>query len=532
MKKLLLITLALLSNFIFAQTQLSDYYDASAANRSEFSYNVVVRIQKNEGATSDAKRYTATLVQASPDPKGFYNANHDGKFYSCSQLGNVCNPNNYNRLSIKIFYSCNGQQKVTTVSLGSVNDQQFVPVVLGAGGSFCESIDFNSIEVFGAVLSPTHLEQIRVQINKLNAGSNPSSNSSGNPVSQTKATNTDIPANTSGNDPLAHFETDGKTLSNPMATKTSSGSGAVDSFNKGYQQGEQITEVATGIVDLFTPSPAQVAAKKAEYERQQKLADDLKWAAKEERFGKLYYDPLMVKANKGNEEARMILYFASYNLGSTKFVPERKEWFQQAFKNKNLDAISEMANLETKEGKEPINAVPYLKEAARLGSLDAMVELGKWYDSKGFTYDGITYIGGENAEKALAAFTEAAEKGSPNAMYYLGMIYKHGIIVDLSTGGVVNFRKKMHVTYAIAPDEKKAFEWFSKSLQPDYIASWYSKSKYYSNGSYFESNCYLELADMYRKGKVVAKDKDKAKAYEKLHEEYNSYENRNKRMTF
>ncbi|WP_309614541.1 tetratricopeptide repeat protein [Flavobacterium sp.] len=331
------------------------------------------------------------------------------------------------------------------------------------------------------------------------------------------------------NDPLAHFETDGKTLTNPMATKTSTGSSAVDSFTKGYQQGQQIGEVANGIVDLFAKSPERVQAEKAEYERQKKLSDDIEGEKKEIRFGKLYYYPLIDKANNGDENARMILYFASYDLLCTQFIPKRKEWFNQAYKNKNLDAILYVARTNAAEGKEYI---PLLQEAARLGSVDAMVELGKWFDSKSFTYSGVASIAGENPEKAIAAFTEAAEKGSPNASYYLGMIYKYGIIEDLSTGGIKNFRKKTHVTYAIAPDEKKAFEWFSKSLEPNYTASLFSIESWYMKGSYFESDCYLELADMYRKGKVVAKDKDKAKAYEKSHEEYNTYENEKKRRGF
>lgn len=154
-----------------------------------------------------------------------------------------------------------------------------------------------------------------------------------------------------------------------------------------------------------------------------------------------------------------------------------------------------------------------LEKAVRLGSVDAMVRLGEWYDLSA------EFKGGANAEFAFTAFTDAAEKGSPNAMYYLGMIYKYGLIEDLSTGGIRNYRKKTHVQYAVPINEQKAFEWFSKSIQPNYRPSIFTIGarefgRLTSGGSYFEKDAYNELAEMYRKGKVVAKDKQKAKELE------------------
>jgi hypothetical protein len=159
MKKTFLIALTLLTNFVFAQTQLSDYYDASSANRREFSYNIVVKIHKTTGATEYDTRYTATLVQASPDSKGFYNAYGDNKYYSCSQLGDVCKPNNLHLISIRLSYTCNGQQKADVVVFRNLNDVQQINTVYGAGGKLCESLDF-SMKVMGVVIEPIHLGQI------------------------------------------------------------------------------------------------------------------------------------------------------------------------------------------------------------------------------------------------------------------------------------------------------------------------------------------------------------------------------------
>jgi hypothetical protein len=192
MKKLLLIIFTFCTNVVFAQTQLSDYYDAGNANRPEFSYNVTVKIQKNEGAASDAKRYTATLVQASPDSKGFYNANYDKKYYTASQLGNIYNPNDIYLINVKIIYECYGKQYVTGIIFRNLNEQLYVPVVLGTGGKICESIDFNAIEVKSAVLNQVVYGEILKKIeqtgsSKANQINN--SNNSNNPLNNNTQSN-------------------------------------------------------------------------------------------------------------------------------------------------------------------------------------------------------------------------------------------------------------------------------------------------------------------------------------------------------
>lgn len=69
-------------------------------------------------------------------------------------------------------------------------------------------------------------------------------------------------------------------------------------------------------------------------------------------------------------------------------------------------------------------ALPYLESAISLGSVDAMVILADYYN---IAYENIN---NENSEKALKLYYRAAEAGSPNAMYKLGMIYKYGRAYD------------------------------------------------------------------------------------------------------
>ena len=62
----------------------------------------------------------------------------------------------------------------------------------------------------------------------------------------------------------------------------------------------------------------------------------------------------------------MTLYYSSYHLWCTEFVPLREEWLNRANKNNNLDAILEVS----RKSKDRISM---LENAAKLGSADAMV---------------------------------------------------------------------------------------------------------------------------------------------------------------
>ena len=68
--------------------------------------------------------------------------------------------------------------------------------------------------------------------------------------------------------------------------------------------------------------------------------------------------------------------------------------------------------------------------------------------------------------------------------------------------------------------KKIAFEWFSKSLMPDYKLSLFSRGTYYDKGSFFDKRSYYELSRMYKKGKAIQKDNQKA---EELMNSYNTY---------
>jgi TPR repeat protein len=309
----------------------------------------------------------------------------------------------------------------------------------------------------------------------------------------------DVP-NTSGDDtstnytPTSYTPTPTKTEIYVQAAATVVGS-LVDELNANYER------------KMALRAAESSANTKADLER------------KELKFNTVYM-PLMEKANNGDENARMILYYANQAYGRYEMVNKMRNWLDEAAENGNQDAELGMAGIKSDPYTNGYdNYVEYLEKIAKKGNVDALMMIASYYD---MSDKATPYPGGNDPIKALEYFIMAAEKGSPIAMYKLGMIYKYGRTPDTKNGN--GFLKKWHVKYDIIPDEKVAFEWFNKSLIPDYVESVYSRASMdYDvglNTSYFNSKTYLELADIYKKGKVVPKDKDKAVEFELLYRHY------------
>ena len=337
---------------------------------------------------------------------------------------------------------------------------------------------------------------------------NPITNTTTSNVPETKANPVQIPDSYKGN-PMT-YNTNSGSNTNPLTDNNSS---TTNEWQKNYQLGQ---DLGNTLVDIFSPSPAQLqkrANQLAEIYRQRDIKEGIEQKEREEKFGKLYYYPLMDRAEKGDYNAKMTLYYASYELRCTQFVPLRETWLTQAYKNKNLDALLEVG----KEIKEPKDKLLMLENAAKFGSADAMVMLGYWYSKKNISAYGGSYTGGENDKTALSWYEKAAEKNHPQALYYLGMIYKYGLTYFEA--------KKVYVKFNVIKDEKKAFDYFSKALENQQNISLYSRANHFVVDTHgdlgFNYNTYKELAIMYKNGKVV--EKDKIKAIE-LENKYKNYE--------
>jgi TPR repeat protein len=280
----------------------------------------------------------------------------------------------------------------------------------------------------------------------------------------------------------------------------------------------------------------------ANYERKQKIREtenNERWNRIDQRAMnrfKFYYDQLINLANSGNENAQMILYLESngnYGDDRAKALPLREVWYEKALKNKNTIALLTKINTSGYYIFEPYEEnKQLLHELADAGNVDAMVMLGLWYSQRpnrpSYIYKRTIYDtthghmkGGSNQELAIKYLTAAAEKGSPNAMYYLGLIYRDGKI------NIITYPLK----FKIEKNEKLAFEWFSKSIIPSYKESLYYThhiTNGFYNGSYFASSSYFALAEMYEKGQVVPKDIEKAQELRRLGEERYEYIRKNR----
>lgn len=281
----------------------------------------------------------------------------------------------------------------------------------------------------------------------------------------------------------------------------------------------------------------------ANYERKQKIREtenNEKWNRIDQRAMnrfKFYYDQLINLANSGNENAQMILYLESdgdYGDNRAKALPLRKEWYEKALENKNTIAL--LTKINTSGANYPSTSYEenkeLLHELADAGNVDAMVMLGLWYSQRpnrpSYIYKRTIYDtnhghmkGGSNQELAIKYLTAAAEKGSPNAMYYLGLIYRDGKI------DIIYYP----LQFKIKKNEKLAFEWFSKSIIPSYKESLYYThhiTNCFYNGSYFEDSSYFALADIYEKGQGVPKDIEKAQELRRLGKERYEYIHKNR----
>lgn len=302
-----------------------------------------------------------------------------------------------------------------------------------------------------------------------------------------------------------------------------------------YSKKEVYTQAAvTAIGSLVNEMNANYERKEAAYERERELKEKNNAKNYEGKF-KAEYLPLMNKAIAGDENARMILYFTSDKKELWNYVPQRNKWFKEALNNNNnTDAllqkakdIQEHPEYFKKDGDNDYNY--YIEKAANLGSIDAMILMAKYYDSK--FYNTKTSL---DTKKAIEFYNKAAENGSPIAMYYLGMIYKYGIVSDLR--GSEKYYKTLP-QFDVILDDKIAFNWFLKSCETfsraDYQESIFAKSIKYNYFGMFGcvdhydalKNCYMELSIIYKEGEIVAKDKDKAKKFENLANSL--YSNRN-----
>lgn len=353
---------------------------------------------------------------------------------------------------------------------------------------------------------------------------------------KSQSTNTKISQNTGSGNPLGKSETTTTEPISPIPSLESQYAKlGIPENTPTYSKKEVTNHLVTQAGNLGAELLNNWAANQKEREARLDMEYQAKISRESEERTRKYkakfkekYLPLIDKAKKGDENTRMTLYFASGSLLADEYVPQKYQWLTEAIKNNNANAILEEARIihdasRSTNGYNCEKAIPYLEKAASLGSVDAMLILADWYDAKKEADYGdnkkYTNVGGEDAKKAFEFYNKAAENGSPNAMYKLGLIYRNGQALDNLIAGAYKILKKNHVEYDIQLDEKKAFEWFSKSYSQRYNEeSLFSKSieglHRFNVSTFDDRDCFNELALSYKKGIGVIKDKKKAKLIE------------------
>lgn len=435
------------------------------------------------------------------------------KNYSKQELGLAAWPQNYSPSSLNVSVVItlpNGKVELSGFAFSTSDpygtNEDWVCATTLNGQEI--NLSAFSLSVTKASYIPQSVEELdniisQKKSQKTNTSNITAQNSSSNNPLDTSQTST-----TQTNTQIPSLEEQYTKLGIPTNTPT---------YTKQEITNQLVTQTAGLVGGLLDEWNASFERKEARWKAEQKFKQESNAKNYEEKF-KTEYLPLMDRALKGDEEAKMILYFTSDTEKCWDYVPLRWKWFEEALENNNTDALLEKAVKTFKDimyKKEVKNDfIFYVKKAIDLGNVDAMILMASSYSS---------YTQTPNAKEAFELYTKAAENGSPIAMYKLGMIYKYGYSINAT-----KYDKPYFAKFDVQLDEKEALEWFLKSydtfLKPSYQESTFAKSIKYNEGGFFGpvanydslNGCFSELSLIYKKGNIVPKDKNKAKEYEIL----------------
>ena len=517
MKKILTICFFIATTFtVNAQTLNGSCYDNGQGTSSYFS-QVDLNATFSFYAKNNLVYIRCSNLRMNVPSNTTYNAY--GKSYTKSDLGISQWPQNQKpwSMTINVSGSYNGGNFNKSISCsGNYICDEFHIEGIRADNVNISSFKVNSISNFtynqggDAQLEELIKQKNKQESQKTNSSSTASTNSeSSNPLGTSNTSTTETTSQTPS------LEEQYTKLGIPANTPTYSKQEATNQLvtQAGSLAGELLN-------DWNTNRENRIEAERAAYNQKRSIEIDEELKKYEEKFIAEYL-PLMDKAKSGDENARMTLYFASESLFSKEYVPQRDQWFEEALKNNNTDAILEVARLEGKTDFK--KSIPYLQRAISLGSVDAMVILANYYG-----YYAESAVEKENTFKLLY---KASELGSPNAMYYLGKMYKYG---GIHNSGIKK-HDKILPKFDIILDDKIALELYIKSIKPDYKESIYSKSLLYNGdhfmdrlSSYFETASYFEISNIIykKKGKIViAGYEEIAKKFKYVSQRYSSENN-------
>lgn len=536
--------IAFFSTSALAQT-FQGYHDAQSGGG--FSYNVTVSVVALPyNSAQQAQSYKVRLTSAVPDIRGYYDL-PSGKYFTCADIGSICAPDNFMRASVELAYQCNntGTESVVFTRL---NEEKTVSFRRSSNTACTISLE----SVYITTDHSRYRERIlELKFPKSTTAGNSNTSGSAKSTGHTPANATASPASVNTTQPagsaaVASTTAGNDTNSNPVSYQNASSD---DKFTRDIQNATAIINSVAPLVEQWATNRQrrwEEEQRRREKEDEQRAAlSELNKQKAEQYFKTTYLDKYLKDAESGNEYARMLLYFKHSMVESAcsnstgEYIPcnidllsQRGVWLEDALKNNNRDILNVMGAGYLNSADTQQKGIEMLEKAANLGSLDAMIQLGDYFDRKPL-FAGHT--AGQNADKAFHWYSKAAENGCPKGMYYMGMIYRYGYSRQL-----MGF-KKSFMKYNIEKDNKKALEWFTKSVTlTNHIESLYAQSTRESlvhhnlapqwiSASIFDPNAFSELSKLYEEGKGVERNDAFSKELYQEHliwrKRYNTTEN-------
>ena len=547
--------------FAFAQT-FQGYFDAQANKNNGFSYNITISVTELEyNRTLQTQSYRIKLISIDPDSKGYYD-NGTARYYSCSELGSICNPYEFSKASVSFSYLCNneGEKSIVFYTLGEERVESF-------------RLDPNSkcsysISNFRVNIDAWKYNSRILELNKKSKGESNfnNQNSSNSNRSSSNTTNTNTSGNIVNNNSSSTNTTQNAPIQNNQTYTIPSAESQMRQLgidpDKDYL-GELITMGGTLLQEINENRRLRWEKETKEAERLERLKAENTANNKAKYinyFKKNFVDKYFLAAKSGDEAARLILIMKCKELETEcsaqpesnfcdyedflKALPQDSIpkdsmpqefllfthwywfslWESEMVKNNNIEALMIHGSTIIKQNLE--YTLPLLEKAIAMGSLDAMVILGMYYNRKDYNKgDAIDAMdGGMDEAKAIYWFTKAANAGCPMAAYYLGMIYRYG-----HTQRPKNYNKSIssYIAYSVKKNDLVAADWFAKSIvnsknheessfaKHDLICSrntWsrttssMEDSYYAMTASITNPDAYMQLSEMYLKGIGVSKN--------------------------
>jgi hypothetical protein len=257
MKKCLILCLFILHFFNIRAQNFQGYSDATSVGGG-FSYNVQISITPaGKTALESAGVFKVKLISINADSKGYYSQGKTNRYYSCSELGSVCNPDRYEGIFVGINYQCDNSG-LQQVRFSRINEEKLITLWSKPNTTCSFQLKNVLVTTANGLAYKTRIREIEYPPQSVsnNSLSSQSNQSSSNPMQTRTSGSTDVVINgnsntTSGNSQTAPAERKPWLIDPATLTQTPSNSGSKDSFSKTVDDVSTAVTLTNAVIDLF-----------------------------------------------------------------------------------------------------------------------------------------------------------------------------------------------------------------------------------------------------------------------------------------